>query len=115
ENESGGRRAGGTCWRRAGAWWAAALTCGMLVAVPAPAQTPPAEPDSVAPDSVHFFGTSSRSAVPAGVVIPGRRAVVWTGAISPPVFNERAEPGTRERYGDTKIQAVGVLRRIDEQ
>lgn len=82
-----------------------------LIAIAAPAATQDAYP----PDSVHFYGLSEASSIAAGVVIPAGRAVVWTSGTVPPVFNERAEPGTRERYGDTKIQAVGVLRRIEEQ
>lgn len=67
------------------------------------------------PNSVHFYGLTEQSSIASGVVIPGDHAVVWTSGTVPPVFNERAEAGTRERYGDTKIQAVGVLHRIEEQ
>lgn len=67
------------------------------------------------PDSVHFYGLTPNSAIAAGVVIPADRAVVWTSGTVPPLFNERAEPGTRERYGDTQIQASGILGRIEEQ
>lgn len=76
-------------------------------AAPALAQTPP--------DSVHFYGLTERSTIAGGVVIPAGRAVVWTSGTVPPVFNERAEAGTRERFGDTRIQAEGTLRRIEEQ
>lgn len=82
-----------------------------LLAVAAPAAAQDAHP----PDGVHFYGLTEASSIAGGVVIPADRAVVWTSGTVPPVFNERAEPGTRERYGDTKIQAVGVLRRIEEQ
>src|SRR5690606_28646946 len=67
------------------------------------------------PDSVRFYGLSPNSAIAAGVVIPADRAVVWTSGTVPPLFNERADPGTRERYGDTQIQATGILGRIGEQ
>lgn len=67
------------------------------------------------PDSVHFYGLTPNSAIAAGVVIPADRAVVWTSGTVPPLFNERADPGTRERYGDTRIQATGILGRIEEQ
>jgi enamine deaminase RidA (YjgF/YER057c/UK114 family) len=70
---------------------------------------------AVPPDSVHYYGLTDRSTIAGGVVIPAGRAYVWTSGTVPPVFNERAEPGTRERFGDTKIQAEGVLRRIEEQ
>jgi len=67
------------------------------------------------PDSVHFYGLTPGSAIAGGVVIPANRAYLWTSGTVPPVFNERAEAGTRERFGDTKIQAAGTLRRIAEQ
>ena len=87
----------------------------LLLACPARAQTPPVSDTPPAPpDTISFIGGPG-AAIPAGVILPAGKAVVWLGATSPPVFNERAEPGTRERYGDTKIQAGGVLRRIDEQ
>lgn len=75
--------------------------------------TPASAQQNAAPDSVLYYGLTPQSTIASGVVIPAGRAVVWTSGTVPPVFNERAEPGTRERYGDTKIQATGVLRRIE--
>lgn len=66
-------------------------------------------------DSVRFYGLSERSTIAGGVLIPPGAGYVWTSGTTPPVFNERAEAGTRERFGDTKIQAAGVLSRIEEQ
>jgi enamine deaminase RidA (YjgF/YER057c/UK114 family) len=66
-------------------------------------------------DSVRFYGLTQSSTIAGGVVIPPGRSVVWTSGTVPPLFNERADVGTRERYGDTKIQAVGVLGRVEEQ
>ena len=80
-------------------------------AAPRPAEAQQAS----APDSVEFYGLSERSTIAGGVVIPAGRAVVWTSGTVPPVFNERAEAGTRERFGDTKIQAEGILTRIEAQ
>ncbi|HUE96057.1 MAG TPA: RidA family protein [Longimicrobiaceae bacterium] len=77
--------------------------------------TPALSQQAAAPDSVHFYGLTPQSSIAAGVVIPAGRAMVWTSGTVPPVFNERAEAGTRERFGDTKIQATGVLRRIEDQ
>ncbi|MQA89627.1 MAG: hypothetical protein GEU90_05265 [Gemmatimonas sp.] len=67
------------------------------------------------PDSVRLYGLTDASSIAGGVVIPAGRSVVWTSGTGPPLFNERAQPGTQERFGDTKIQAEGVLRRIEEQ
>lgn len=92
----------------------AAIALGLL-AIGGTLAAPAAAQDAVAPDSVHYYGLGPRSLLAGGVVIPADRAVVWTSGTVPPVFNERAEAGTRERYGDTKIQAAGTLRRIEEQ
>jgi enamine deaminase RidA (YjgF/YER057c/UK114 family) len=67
------------------------------------------------PDSVEFYGLTDTSPIAGGVVLPAGSALVWTSGTGPPLFNERAEPGTRERFGDTKIQAQGILRRIEQQ
>jgi enamine deaminase RidA (YjgF/YER057c/UK114 family) len=67
-----------------------------------------------APDSVLLYGLTPQATIAGGVVIPAGRAVVWTSGTVPPVFNERAAAGTRERFGDTKIQAAGVLMRIED-
>jgi enamine deaminase RidA (YjgF/YER057c/UK114 family) len=79
-----------------------------LFATPAGAQS------VIAPDSVRFYERSG-SAIPGGVVIPAGRAFVWTSGTAPAVFNDAAAPGTRERFGDTRIQATGALNRIDDQ
>jgi enamine deaminase RidA (YjgF/YER057c/UK114 family) len=86
-----------------------------LVAVLALYSAPALAQTAMPPDSVHFYGLTPRSTIAGGVVIPANRAYVWTSGTVPPVFNERAEAGTRERFGDTKIQAAGTLRRIEEQ
>jgi enamine deaminase RidA (YjgF/YER057c/UK114 family) len=93
--------------------WRSRLACGAAFALCCTGA--PLDAQTAAPDSVHFYGLTDRSTIAGGVVIPAGRGVLWTSGTVPPVFNERAEPGTRERFGDTKIQAEGVLRRIEEQ
>lgn len=84
----------------------ALTTLAILTAAPAFAQE--------APDSVAFYGLTPQASIAGGVVIPAGRSVVWTSGTVPPVFNERAMAGTRERFGDTKIQATGILLRIED-
>jgi len=84
----------------------APLTALCALSIPAHAQEAPRA-------EVRFFGDPA-ARIADGVVIPAGAALVWTSGIVAPVLNERAEPGTQERYGDTRIQAVGVLRRIEE-
>lgn len=73
-----------------------------------------AQAEVAPPTEVKFYG-NPRSPISGGVVIPEGTALVWTSGTVAPVVNDRAESGTRERYGDTKIQAVGILRRIEDQ
>lgn len=45
--------------------------------------------------------------------MPAGASVLYVSGQVPPVANEEAEPGSREAYGDTETQTVGVLERID--
>ncbi|MGR3496229.1 RidA family protein [Citreimonas sp.] len=47
------------------------------------------------------------------VEIPPGASVLYVSGQVPPVVNEDAEQGSREAYGDTETQTVGVLERID--
>lgn len=85
-----------------------AMTLGLLAAV-APAvaaQTPPA--------TVTFYGNPT-AAISAGVVIPAGRASVWVSGTTPPVLKADAPAGSRDRFGDTKTQAAGILKTIEGQ
>jgi enamine deaminase RidA (YjgF/YER057c/UK114 family) len=65
-------------------------------------------------DQLSFYGSPS-SPISSGVVIPPGRAVVWTSGTVPPVRVREAAVGSRERFGDTRTQAAGVLDNIEEQ
>ncbi len=41
------------------------------------------------------------------------QAYFWTSGTVPPVLNENAPAGSRDRFGDTKTQAIGTLKRIE--
>ena len=64
-----------------------------------------------APDSVTFYGTPS-SSISSAVAVPADRAYYWTSGTVPPVINPSAPLRTRDRYGDTKTQAIGILDRF---
>jgi enamine deaminase RidA (YjgF/YER057c/UK114 family) len=66
------------------------------------------------PDEIVFTGTG-QGPISSGVVVPANRAYYWTSGIAPSVLNESAPAGSRERYGDTKTQAIGILRAIEAQ
>ena len=74
----------------------------VLAAAPAAAQ------------QVTFYG-SPTSPISAGVVIPPGRASVWVSGTTPPVLKGEAPVGSRERFGDTKTQAAGILKTIEGQ
>jgi enamine deaminase RidA (YjgF/YER057c/UK114 family) len=63
---------------------------------------------------VKFYGTPT-SPISAGVVIPAGAAQVWVSGTTPPILKADAAAGSRERYGDTKTQAAGILRAIETQ
>jgi enamine deaminase RidA (YjgF/YER057c/UK114 family) len=66
------------------------------------------------PDKIVFTGTGE-GPISSGVVVPANRAYYWTSGVAPSVLNASAPAGSRERYGDTKTQAIGILRAIEAQ
>jgi enamine deaminase RidA (YjgF/YER057c/UK114 family) len=76
---------------------------------------PPArQPSTGPPSEVTFYGNPS-SPISSGVVIPAGRASVWISGTTPPVLKADAPRGARERFGDTKTQAAGILKSIEGQ
>lgn len=61
-----------------------------------------------APRSVTRYGTST-SPILSAVAVPENQAYFWTSGTVPPVIDPNAATGTRDRYGDTKTQATGIL------
>lgn len=67
-----------------------------------------------ASDAVTFYG-SPQSPIAGGVIVPAGRAYLWTSGTVPSPADPNARPGSRERYGDTKTQAVSILKNIEAQ
>ena len=67
-----------------------------------------------APNEIKFFG-SPRSSIASAVAVPENQSYFWTSGTVPPLLNRNAPTGSRERYGDTKTQAIGTLKRIETQ
>lgn len=63
------------------------------------------------PKEVVFYGTPT-SPISSAVAVPEDQAYYWTSGTVPPVINPDAPLRTRDRYGDTKTQAIGTLERI---
>lgn len=70
---------------------------------------------STAPPASVVFTGSAQSPISSGVAVPANRAYYWTSGTVPPMLNASAPSGSRERYGDTRTQAIGVLRAIEGQ
>ena len=79
----------------------------------ATASTPTATPAGP-PAEITFYGGSS-SPISSGVIIPPGRASIWVSGTVPPVLKTDAPAGSRERYGDTRTQAAGILKSIETQ
>ena len=67
-----------------------------------------------APAQMKFIGTAA-SPISASVLIPAGRASMWISGTTPPVLKAEAAAGSRERYGDTRTQASGILKNIEAQ
>ena len=63
------------------------------------------------PSKVTF--TCGRGNISNTVAIPANAAVVWTSGTVPSVADTSAQAGTRARYGDTRTQAISVLKAIE--
>ena len=100
---------------RLGTWIAAMLLGGAVVSL-AEQQSAPAAPAaaSAAVKDVTFYG-SPTGVISSGVVIPAGRASVWISGTTPPVLKAEAPAGSRDRFGDTKTQAAGILKTIETQ
>lgn len=70
-----------------------------------------AEAQSGPPSRVTFTG--SRGNISNTVAIPANAAVVWTSGTVPSVADTSAPAGSRARYGDTRTQAISVLKTIE--
>jgi enamine deaminase RidA (YjgF/YER057c/UK114 family) len=64
------------------------------------------------PTSVTFSG-SPQSPISSAVAVPAGKAYFWTSGTVPPAVDRNAAAGSRERFGDTKTQAQGILRNFE--
>ena len=69
---------------------------------------------SAQPAAVTFYGNPT-APISGGVAIPAGAAFVWTSGVGPSVADQNAKPEDRARYGDTKTQAIGILKNIEGQ
>ena len=76
------------------------LTAALLVTFGIQAQT------------VEFYGNPS-SAISSGAVVPAGKKLLWTSGIVAGIADSTAKDGTLARSGDTKTQALDILRNFD--
>jgi enamine deaminase RidA (YjgF/YER057c/UK114 family) len=55
---------------------------------------------------------SSNFPIAQSVQVTGNATIYYVSGQVPPVINKDADPSSRDAYGDTKTQTVGVLNRI---
>ena len=94
-----------------------AASCAVSAQQPVPPAKPPAGSASapaMPPTDVKFYGNPN-SPISSGVIVPSGRASIWVSGTTPPVLKTDAPPGSRERFGDTKVQATGILKSIETQ
>ena len=89
-----------------------ALCAGMGGFLAARAQTPKTAP---APPKTVLFEGAAASPISSFVALPAGRAMLWTSGTVPPVADSSAPADSPARYGDTKTQAIGILKTIEAQ
>ena len=85
-----------------------------LLAVAAVAVTPARAADTEMPPGEVAFTVTPNSPIASDVAIPAGRALYFTSGTVPPVLDEKAPAGSRERFGDTRTQGVGALRAVEK-
>ncbi|MFN8572392.1 MAG: RidA family protein [Gemmatimonadaceae bacterium] len=64
------------------------------------------------PQKVEFMG-AAQSPISSGVAVPAGAAWFWTSGTVPTPADPNAAAGSRERYGDTKTQAISALKAVE--
>ncbi len=64
------------------------------------------------PERITFYG-SVQSSISSAVAVPGDQAYLWTSGTVPPVINSDAPLHSRDSYGDTKTQAIGIIQQLE--
>ncbi|MCY7350525.1 MAG: RidA family protein [Cytophagaceae bacterium] len=62
--------------------------------------------------TVEFYGNPT-SAISSGAVVPSGKKLLWTSGIVAGIADSTAQDGTLARSGNTKTQALDILRNFD--
>jgi len=71
------------------------------------------QPSISSAGKVRYFGNPS-APISSAVVVPANRKYYWSSGVVSPVLDPDAPAGAREKHGDTKSQAIGILNRLKD-
>jgi enamine deaminase RidA (YjgF/YER057c/UK114 family) len=71
------------------------------------------QPVASSSGKVRYFGNPT-AVISSAVVVPANRKYYWSSGVVSPVLDPSAPEGTREKHGDTKSQAIGILNRLQD-
>lgn len=71
-----------------------------------------ARPGTALAQAVQFYGTAT-SPISAGAVVPAGKKLLWTSGVVASVADSTAAPASPARYGDTKMQALSILKNFE--
>lgn len=91
------------------------VVTGLLLTAARGQEPAPPPSSSSAPEAVTFLPGAANSPISAAVAVPSGQALLLTSGTVPPLLDEKAPAGSRERYGDTKTQGAGALKQIEVQ
>lgn len=65
------------------------------------------------PSKITMMG-DAKSPILTSVAVPAGKAYFFTSGLVPSLLDSNSKAGTRERFGDTKTQAISTLKNIEE-
>lgn len=68
---------------------------------------------SVIAQTVSFYGSPS-SPISSGAVVPAGKQLLWTSGVTAGVADSTAAEGSYARFGDTKTQAINILKSLEK-
>ncbi|MCU0355624.1 MAG: RidA family protein [Cytophagales bacterium] len=63
--------------------------------------------------TVEFYG-SPTSSISSGAIVPANKKLLWTSGVTAGIADSTAKEGTPARYGDTKTQALDILKSFEK-
>ena len=63
--------------------------------------------------TVEFYGNPT-SPISSGAIVPANKKLLWTSGVTAGMADSTAKEGTLARYGDTKAQALDILKSFEK-